>query len=48
MVGLTMAAALGAALGAARLTAPWIEERANALTGATLLVIGALVICGVL
>jgi hypothetical protein len=42
MVGLTMAATLGAR----RLTAPWIEERANALTAATLLVIGVLVIGG--
>jgi len=35
-------------LGAARLTAPWIEQRANALTAATLLVIGVLVVGGML
>ncbi|MFL6113447.1 MAG: hypothetical protein ACJ786_19115 [Catenulispora sp.] len=44
IVGLTTATALGAA----HLTAPWIEKRANALTAATLLVIGALVVGGIL
>jgi nickel/cobalt exporter len=43
IVGLTTATALGAA----RLTAPWIEKRANTLTAATRLVIGALVVGGV-
>lgn len=44
IVGLTTATALGAA----RLTAPWIEKRANALTALTLIVIGALVMIGVI
>ncbi|GAA1986042.1 hypothetical protein [Catenulispora subtropica] len=44
IVGLTVATALGTA----RLTAPWIEKRANALTAATLLVIGGLVVGGVI
>ncbi|MBW8804757.1 MAG: hypothetical protein JF587_13025 [Catenulisporales bacterium] len=44
IAGLTTATALGAA----RLTAPWIEQRANALTAATLLVIGVLVVGGML
>lgn len=44
IAGLTTATALGAA----RLTAPWIEKRANTLTAATLLVIGALVVGGIL
>lgn len=44
IVGLTVACALGAA----RLTAPWIEKRANALTAATLVVIGGLVAGGVI
>ena len=36
------------ALGAAPLTGPWIERRANALTAVTLLLIGALVVVGVI
>jgi nickel/cobalt exporter len=44
IVGLTTATTLGAA----RLTAPWIEKRANTLTAATLLVIGALVVSGLI
>lgn len=44
IVGLTTATALGAA----RLTAPWIEKRANVLTAATLVVIGMLVVSGVI
>ncbi|NUR62994.1 MAG: hypothetical protein HOV87_30715 [Catenulispora sp.] len=44
IVGLTTATALGAA----RLTAPWIEKRANTLTAATLVVIGLLVVSGVI
>jgi nickel/cobalt transporter (NicO) family protein len=42
IVGLTIATALGAR----RLTAPWIDRRANLLTGGTLLLIGALVVSG--
>ena len=42
IVGLTVAASLGAA----RLTAPWIERRANLLTAATLLVLGCLIALG--
>ena len=44
MVGLTIAASLGAA----RLTAPWIERRANLLTAGTLLVLGAAIASGLL
>jgi hypothetical protein len=44
IVGLTVAASLGAA----RLTAPWIERRANLLTAATLLVFGTLIVVGLL
>ena len=42
IVGLTVAASLGAA----RLTAPWIERRANLLTATTLLVLGCLITLG--
>lgn len=44
IVGLTTVTTLGAA----RLTAPWIEKHANTLTAATLLVIGALVVGGLI
>ena len=44
IVGLTVAASLGAA----RLTAPWVERRANLLTAGTLLVLGGLIAFGVL
>ena len=44
IVGLTVAAALGAG----RLTAPWIDRSANLLTAATLLIIGALVVFGLI
>lgn len=44
MVGLTIAASLGAA----RLAAPWIERRANLLTAGTLLVLGAAIALGLL
>ena len=44
IVGLTVAASLGAA----RLTGPWIERRANLLTAGTLLVFGALIALGVI
>jgi hypothetical protein len=44
IVGLTTATALGAG----RLTAPWIEKRANILTAVTLVVIGMLVVSGVI
>lgn len=44
IVGLTVAASLGAA----RLAAPWLERRANLLTAATLLVLGAAVATGLL
>ena len=44
MVGLTVAASLGVA----RLTAPWIERRANLLTAVTLLVFGSLIALGLL
>jgi nickel/cobalt exporter len=44
MVGLTVAASLGAA----RVTAPWIERRANLLTAGTLLVLGAAIAVGLL
>lgn len=44
IVGLTVAASLGAA----RLTAPWIERRANLLTAGTLLVLGAAIALGLL
>jgi hypothetical protein len=44
IVGLTVAASLGAA----RLTAPWIERRANLLTACTLLLLGTLIACGLL
>ncbi|HWG27093.1 hypothetical protein [Actinospica sp.] len=42
IVGLTVAATLGVA----RLTAPWMERRANLLTAATLLVFGCLIAAG--
>jgi nickel/cobalt exporter len=42
IVGLTVAASLGVA----RLTAPWIERRANLLTAGTLLAFGALIALG--
>jgi nickel/cobalt exporter len=42
IVGLTVATALGAR----RLTAPWIDRSANLLTAGTLLLIGALVVFG--
>lgn len=42
MVGLTVAASLGVA----RVTAPWIERRANLLTAGTLLVLGAAIAVG--
>jgi nickel/cobalt exporter len=44
MVGLTVAASLGVA----RLTAPWIERRANLLTAVTLLLFGTLIALGLL
>ena len=44
IVGLTVAASLGVA----RLTAPWVERRANLLTAGTLLVFGALIALGAL
>lgn len=44
IVGLTVAASLGAA----RLTAPWIERRANLLTAGTLLVLGGAIASGLL
>ena len=44
IVGLTVAASLGAA----RLTAPWIERRANLLTAVTLLVLGGLITVGLI
>jgi threonine/homoserine/homoserine lactone efflux protein len=44
IVGLTVAASLGAA----RLTAPWIERRANLLTAGTLLLFGTVIACGLL
>jgi ABC-type nickel/cobalt efflux system permease component RcnA len=44
IVGLTVAASLGTA----RLTAPWIERRANLLTAATLLLFGTIIACGLL
>jgi nickel/cobalt exporter len=44
MVGLTVAASLGVA----RLTAPWIERRANLLTALTLLLFGTLIALGLL
>lgn len=42
IVGLTVAATLGVA----RLTAPWMERRANLLTAVTLLVLGGLIAAG--
>jgi nickel/cobalt transporter (NicO) family protein len=42
IVGLTVAASLGVA----RLTAPWVERRANLLSAGTLLVFGALIALG--
>jgi nickel/cobalt transporter (NicO) family protein len=42
IVGLTVAATLGVA----RLTAPWMERRANLLTAVTLLVFGGLIAAG--
>ena len=44
IVGLTVAASFGAA----RLTAPWIERRANLLTAGALLAVGALVAFGLI
>ena len=44
IVGLTVATALGAS----RLTAPWIDRSANLLTAGTLLLIGALVVSGLI
>jgi threonine/homoserine/homoserine lactone efflux protein len=44
IAGLTIATALGARL----LTAPWIDRSANLLTAGTLLLIGALVACGLI
>ena len=44
IVGLTVAASFGAA----RLTAPWVERRANLLTAGTLLVLGGLIAFGLL
>jgi len=44
IVGLTVAASLGAA----RLTAPWIERRANLLTAGTLLLLGTAIALGLL
>jgi ABC-type nickel/cobalt efflux system permease component RcnA len=44
IVGLTVATALGAR----RLTAPWIDRSANLLTAGTLLFIGALVVFGLI
>ena len=44
IVGLTVATALGAN----RLTAPWIDRSANLLTAGTLLLIGALVVSGLI
>jgi hypothetical protein len=44
IVGLTVAATLGAA----RLTAPWIERRANLLTALALLAVGGLVAFGLI
>jgi nickel/cobalt transporter (NicO) family protein len=44
MVGLTVAASLGAA----RVTAPWIERRANLLTAGTLLLLGSAIAVGLL
>jgi nickel/cobalt transporter (NicO) family protein len=44
IVGLTVATALGAR----RLTAPWIDRSANLLTAGTLLLIGALVVFGLI
>lgn len=44
IVGLTVAASLGAA----RLTAPWIERRANLLTAVALLAVGGLVAFGLI
>ena len=44
IVGLTVAASFGAA----RLTAPWVERRANLLTAGTLLVLGGLIAFGML
>jgi hypothetical protein len=44
IVGLTVAATLGVA----RLTAPWMERRANLLTAVTLLVFGGLIAFGIL
>jgi len=42
IVGLTVAASLGVA----RLTAPWVERRANLLTAGTLLLFGTLIALG--
>ncbi|MGD0699603.1 MAG: hypothetical protein ABSA02_06955 [Trebonia sp.] len=44
IVGLTIATAVGAG----RLTAPWIDRGANLLTAGTLLLIGALVVSGLI
>ena len=44
IVGLTVAASLGVA----RLTAPWIERRANLLTAGTLLLFGTLIALGLI
>lgn len=48
--GVTMATIVGltvmASLGVARLTAPWVERRANLLTAGTLLVFGCLIAFG--
>jgi hypothetical protein len=44
IVGLTIATALGARL----LTASWVDRSANLLTAGTLLLIGALVVCGLI
>ena len=44
IVGLTVAASLGVA----RLTAPWVERRANLLTAGTLLLFGALIAVGLI
>ena len=44
IVGLTVAASFGAA----RLTAPWLERRANLLTALALLAVGGLVAFGLI
>jgi hypothetical protein len=44
IVGLTVAASFGAA----RLTAPWIERRANLVTAVALLAVGGLVAFGLI